>query len=79
MVERTAGLSENARLGLDTLVEISPDNEPVTADLWRAKCREFLPQQDASARKSFHRIRRTLETRGLVEKAEGGKYQRRLE
>jgi len=79
VTERLAGLSENARLGLDAMTELAPDNEPVDADLWRGKCREFLPEQDASARKAFYRIRRTLEAKGLVEKTEGGKWQRRME
>lgn len=78
VAERLDGLGENARLGLDAMIELAPDNEPVEASLWLGKCREFLPAQDASARKAFYRIRRTLEAKGLAEKVEGGKWQRRM-
>lgn len=78
VAERLDGLGENARLLLDALIEVSPDNDPTDVELWRGKCREFLPQQDASARKAFHRARRALEQKGLVERADGGKWQRRM-
>ncbi len=79
IVERMAGLSENARLGFDVLTDLSPDNESVDGDRWHSKCREFLPQQDAAARKAFYRIRSTLVKRGLVEETPNGRFQRRLE
>lgn len=79
LVERTAGLSETVRFGLDALGDLAPDNEPIHNDLWRAKCGEFLPRGDAAARKAFFRLRQTLERRGLVETVEGGKWQRRME
>jgi hypothetical protein len=79
IVERMAGLSENARLGFEVLADLSPDNETVDGDRWHSKCREFLPQQDAAARKAFYRIRSTLVKRGLVEETPNGRFQMRLE
>jgi hypothetical protein len=79
IIERMAGLSENARLGFEVLADLSPDNEAVDGDRWHSKCREFLPQQDAAARKAFYRIRSTLVKRGLVEETPNGRFQRRLE
>lgn len=79
ITERLAGLTENCRLGLDVLIELAPDNEAIDTDLWRGKCREWLPRQESAARKSFYRLRDTLLKRGLVEKTEDGKYRRKME
>lgn len=79
IVERMAGLTENARLGFDLLIDLSPDNEPIHSELWETKCRAFLPQQAAAARKAFYRIRNTLEKRGLIEMSPDNRVHRKLE
>lgn len=79
IVERTAGLPENARLVFDTLDDLAKNNDPVPKETLYAKCIDFLPERESSARKAFSRALLRLKQKNLIEEDAHGNYQRRLE
>lgn len=64
-----------ARLAWERLIELRPDNKPISPEEWRDACSEFLPKW----RGALYQHRKRMEKLGLLIINEDGTVQRRLE
>jgi hypothetical protein len=71
----TAKLKGKPALALDALCVLSPNNEPVTNDAWRAACAEFLHPK---RRADWTEIKRVLRLAGVTEQPGPDLWARKL-